>query len=164
MKIILIGFMGSGKSTVAKSLSALLKFQVLEMDDVVYQKTDSKTMNEVFAKGGEQLLRQTEIAIAKEYGRKENLIISSGGGVVLNPVIFEYFNLTKKKVFFLHATFQTIAKRLEGDRSRPLFRKAKELYDARLPLYFNYADEVISVDFLSPEKIAFQIKECIRGV
>jgi shikimate kinase len=124
MNIVLIGFMGSGKSTVAKHLSNLLGFAIVEMDDLVYQKTNTRNMHEVFALGGELLLRETEIAIAKEYASKENLIISTGGGVVLNKIILDYFKKTGGKVIFLNARFEQIVKQLEGDHSRPLFHDA----------------------------------------
>lgn len=162
MNIVLIGFMGSGKSTVAIALSKLLGFATVEMDDLVYQKTSTQNMHEVFALGGEQLLRETEIAIAKEYASKKNLIISAGGGVVLNKIILDYFKKTDGKVVFLNASFETIAKRLEGDDSRPLFKdltSAQKLYSFRLPLYLNYADEIIDVDSLSTDEIVLKIKE-----
>jgi shikimate kinase len=165
MNIVLIGFMGSGKSTVARALSKLLGNLCVEMDDLVYQKTNTRNMNEVFAKGSELLLRETEIIIAKEYASKENLIISTGGGVVLNKIILDYFKETGGKVIFLNARFEEIAKRLEGDDSRPLFKhltKAKKLYDFRLPLYLSYADEIIDVDSQSADEIALKIKEMIN--
>jgi len=167
MNIVLIGFMGSGKSTVAKHLSKLLGFKTVEMDEIVYQKTHTRNMNEVFAKGGELLLRETEIAIAKEYASKKNLIISTGGGVVLNKIILDYFKETGGKGFFLNAKFEQIAKRLEGDEGRPLFKdvgSARKLYDFRLPLYLNYADEVIDVGTHSADEIALKIKGVLGGL
>jgi shikimate kinase len=166
MNIVLIGFMGSGKSTVAKHLSELLDFLAIEMDELVYRKTSTKNMHEVFAKGGEILLRETEIAIAKEYAAKENLVISAGGGVVLNKIILDYFKEAGGKVFFLNARFETVVKRLEGDASRPLFKditSTKKLYDFRLPLYLNYADEIIDVDSRSAKEIALKIKGSLDG-
>lgn len=164
MNIVLIGFMGSGKTTAAIALSELLGISWVEMDDLVYQKTGARNMHEVFAKGGELLLRETEIAIAKEYASRKNLIISTGGGVVLNKIILDYFKETGGKVIFLHAKFERIAKRLEGDAARPLFKdftSAKKLYDFRLPLYLNYADKVIDVGCLTADEIALKIKgEC----
>jgi len=164
MNIVLIGFMGSGKSTLAKALSKLLGLATVEMDDLVYQKTSTRNMHEVFAKGGELLLRETEIAIAKEYASKKNVVIAAGGGVVLNKIILDYFKATGGKVIFLHARFEHIAKRLEGDEARPLFKdltSAKKLYDFRLPLYLNYADEILDVNSRSADEIALQIKERI---
>lgn len=164
MNIVLIGFMGSGKSTVAKCLSELLDLATVEMDDLVYQKTNTRNMHEVFALGGELLLRETEIAIAKEYASKNNLIISTGGGVVLNKIILDYFKKTGGKVIFLNIKFEQLIKQLAGDDSRPLFKNlisAKKLYDFRLPLYLNYAEEIIDVDSQSAEEIALKIKELI---
>ncbi len=160
VNLILIGFMGSGKSSVAKALGRLLNRPWVEMDDLVYQKTNTKNMHEVFEKGGELLLRETEIAIAKEYAAKKDLIISTGGGVVLNKIILDYFKKPGGKVLFLQAPFDTIAKRLEGDDTRPLFKNlesARKLYDFRMPLYMNYADAIVEVDSRSAEEIAQQI-------
>ncbi len=166
MKIVLIGFMGSGKSTVAKALSKLLGLEILEMDDIVYQKTSTRNMHEVFAKGGELLLRATEIAIAKEYAAKDDVVISAGGGVVLNKIILDYFKEAGGKVIFLNAPFDQVVKQLEGDNSRPLFRdlnNAKKMYDLRLPLYLNYADAVVDADCHTADEIAQEIKEMLNG-
>ena len=159
VNIILIGFMGSGKSTVAK----LLGLTAVEMDDLVYQKTNTQNMHEVFALGGELLLRETEIALAKEYACKQNLVISTGGGVVLNKIILDYFKKTGGKVIFLNASFEQIAKRLKGDQTRPLLTDAKKLYDFRLPLYLHYADEVIDADQPTDE-IVLKIKGLLNGL
>ncbi len=87
-------------------------------------------------KGASSSCAKTEIRIAKEYALKENLVISTGGGVVLNKIILDYLKATGGKVIFLNASFEQIAKQLEGDNSRPLFKDladAKKLYDFRLP-------------------------------
>lgn len=160
MKIILIGFMGSGKSSVAKKLGSLLTLPVLEMDELVFQKTNTKNMMQVFEKGGELLLRETEIAIAKRYATKDNIVISTGAGVVMNKIVLDYFKKTDGKVFFLNATFQKIAHRLASDSSRPLFKNAFEaesLYHFRQPLYLKYADQVVEVDEKSVEEVAHEI-------
>ncbi len=160
MKIILVGFMGSGKSSVAKALSKLLKLSLLEMDELVYQKTGTKTMHEVFAKGGELLLRETEVAIAKEYALADNIVISTGGGVGLNKIALDYLKQQNGKIFFLKANFQVLADRLAGDASRPLFNdiaEAKSLYDHRQPLYLKYADQVVEAENKSVDEIAQEI-------
>lgn len=166
MKIILIGFMGSGKSSVAKKLGHILNMPIIEMDELVFQKTNTKNMHEVFAKGGELLLRETEIAIAKEYALTTNHIISTGAGVVLNKIILDVLKKTGGKIFFLNAPFQTIAARLADDTMRPLFRnavEAKSLYHFRQPLYLEYADKVVEIDKKSVDEIAQEIAEEIRG-
>ncbi len=167
MNIILIGFMGSGKSTVARYLSQALGFALLEMDDLVCQKTGCQNMGEVFAKGGELLLRETEIAIGKEYAQKERWVISTGGGVVLNKITLDYFKRGGGEVIFLNIPFEEIKKRLVGDETRPLFKNlegAKKLYDFRLPLYLNYADKIVDVGSQSVEEIALTIQGVNHGL
>lgn len=164
MKIILIGFMGSGKSSTAKLLSHQLQLPILEMDELVLQKTHAKNMHEVFAKGGELLLREMEISIAREYALTDNIIISTGAGVVLNKIVLDHLKKMNGKVYFLNASFQTISERLVNDNSRPLFKnleEAKALYHFRQPLYVKYADEVIEVDKKSVEEIVLDLQDGI---
>lgn len=163
MNIVLIGFMGSGKSTVAKHLGKLLNRKVVEMDALVYQKTHTQNMHEVFALGGEILLREMEIAIAKEYASQKNCIISTGGGIVLNKIAVDYFKEAGGKVIFLNAPLERITQRLETDTSRPLFKDFKNLYALRLPLYLNYADVILDTHSLSPEELALKIKGITDG-
>lgn len=160
MKIVLIGFMGCGKSSVAKQLAHLLTIPIVDMDELVLQKTKTKNMHELFAKGGELLLRETEVAIAKEYSINDAHIVSTGAGVVLNKIILDYFKTRGGKVYFLQANFSTIVSRLTNDLSRPLFNNktdAKSLYLFRQPLYKHYADHVITVEGKSVEEIAQEI-------
>lgn len=166
MNLVLIGFMGAGKSTVAKHLSLQLSLPLVEMDELVYQYTRCKTMDEVFAKGGEILLRETEIAIAKDYASKHPYVLSTGGGVVLNQLALEYLKKKGGKLIFLNTSFHEIIKRLEGDSSRPLFQnaqEAKKLYDFRLPLYLHYADHIVTTDSRSAEEVSFTIQNITRS-
>lgn len=122
-------------------------------------------MHEVFAKGGESYLREIEIAIAQEYALKDNHIISTGGGVVLNKIIIDHLKKPNGKIFFLKATFETITFRLVEDTLRPLFkniREAESLYHCRQPLYLKYADQIVEVDKKSVEEIAQEIAENLR--
>lgn len=160
MKIILIGFMGSGKSSVAKQLGFLLGFPIVEMDDLVCHQTNSANMYEVFAKGGELLLRETEIAIAKEYAFSPQGIVSTGAGVVMNKIVLDYLQQSNGKIFFLNTPFHTIKDRLIHDSSRPLFKnisEAESLYRLRQPLYLTYADHVIEAEHKSVKDIATEI-------
>lgn len=164
MNIILIGFMAAGKSLVAKTLSKILKYSAIEMDALVFQKTKTKNMHEVFAKGGELLLRETEIAITREIACQSNQVIATGGGVVLNKIILDYFKDKGGRIFFLHTNFNTIAERLKNDQTRPLlqFHDAKTIYDFRLPLYLHYADAIIPIESQSADEIAYKIKGMIQ--
>lgn len=160
MKIILIGFMGSGKSSLGEKLSEVLKIPIVDMDALVLEKTKMKNMHEVFAKGGETLLRETERAIAKEYASINHRVIATGGGVIVNKSILDDLKKPEGKIIFLNASFETIILRLAEDRSRPLFNnreEAKALYEFRQPLYLKYADQIIEVDQKSIEAIAQEV-------
>ncbi len=162
MKIVLIGFMGSGKSTIAHELGTQLGKEVIEMDSVVLKRTESKDMAEVFDKGGEILLREWEIKLAQEWRNAVDVIISTGGGVVMNKIILDYLKENNGTVIFLHSSFDTIQHRIQKDITpRPLFKhlnEAKQLYEFRLPLYKQYADHEVSCDNKSVEEIVSEIK------
>lgn len=159
MNIILIGFMGSGKTTLARYLSHIRKLKMVDMDELILKKTQSKTMHELFEKGGELLLREEEIAIAKKIASKKNHVIATGGGVVLNKIIFDYFKKNGSKIIYLHASYETVVKRVEKDLSRPLFQleNVQKLYEFRLPLYNHFADAIVDVNSDSIEEIAKKI-------
>lgn len=165
MKIILIGFMGSGKSSVAGKLSNLFNWPVIEMDELVLKKTNSKNMAALFAKGGELLLRETELALSEEIASFKESIFSTGGGAVLNKIILKRLKEPDGKIFFLRASFKTLSMRLANDASRPLFKDVKEaesLYNFRQPLYLKAADHVIDVDQKTVEEIAEEIFQKAR--
>lgn len=165
MKIVLIGFMGSGKSTIARELGKQLHKEVIEMDSVVLERTECTDMAHVFEKGGEILLREWEIKLAKEWKDASDVIISTGGGVVMNKIILDYLKENEGQVIFLHSSFETIHDRIQQDNTpRPLFQheeEAKKLYDFRLPLYKQYADHEVDCDDKSVEEIVSEIKSFI---
>lgn len=159
MKIILIGFMGAGKSTVAELLSQKMHLQIIEMDSLVLKKSKRKNIPEIFEKDGEIYFRQLEIAVAQELQNVDNVIISTGGGIVENKIILD---LLRKNgiVIYLEASFLEIARRLKDDDTRPLFRNkknAKQIYGFRKLLYEHYADFTVSTDNKTPEEISTRI-------
>ncbi len=161
MKIVLIGFMGSGKSSTAEMLGTRLSQPVIEMDEQVLQRTGAVSMDEVFQKGGELLLRETEIAIAKELSEGSDTVVSTGGGVVMNKIIIDYLRQNGGQVVYLSASFSEIATRLAADPTpRPLFTdraQAEDLYTFREPLYRRYADAIVETDGRSIAEIAQHI-------
>jgi len=153
--IVLIGFMGTGKTIVSKLLSKELQLPLLETDDEIVKRSGLKSVNEIFEKKGEPYFRELETEVISSFAEKTNCIISCGGGIITNP---ENINILKENsnIIFLSASFETIAGRVKEEDSRPLFtdtEKAKELYLQRLPLYQKFADEVISTDNLTPEEV-----------
>ncbi len=158
MKLILIGFMGAGKSSVAKSIGKKLSIGVIEMDDLI-MKRSKKSINQIFNEDGETRFRELEIEVAKSLVKKNKCIISAGGGVVINKINIDYLK-ERGKIIFLKTSFLEISRRLKDIDNRPLFKDkeaAKKLFISRQKLYEEYADLTVSTDGKSVEKVAYEI-------
>ena len=139
--------MGAGKTTVAKLLAEKLKLEFIDTDALVIKKSGRSTGKEIFEKDGELAFRELEIAVAKELKNKKNVILATGGGIVMNKIILDYLG-QDALIIFLKTSFDESKNRVV-ESLRPLFRdvaKAKELYDFRLPLYEHYANIIIETD------------------
>ena len=165
MKIILIGFMGSGKSTISKELSKILNLKNIDMDCEIENKTKLK-INEIFEKYGEEYFRKLETKMLKEIINNDNIIISTGGGIISSTINLETLKNTHK-VIFLDANEQTIINNLKNEiNSRPLLKNStnieqtiKNLIDQRYNKYMYVADKVIDVNKKNINEI---IKEIIN--
>jgi 3-phosphoshikimate 1-carboxyvinyltransferase len=156
MNIVLIGYMGAGKTTVAKLLSEQTGLPLIETDLETISLSGLASVNEIFEQQGEAVFRQLEKRAIAAASLKTGLLISCGGGAVMN---YDNIAALRKsgKIIYLAASFNTIVQRLSNTDSRPLFKDesmANLLYQIRLPLYTQYADEVIQTDKLSPSEIA----------
>lgn len=158
MKIILIGFMGTGKTTVAPILAKKLGLNTIEMDDLIVKKA-GKSIEQIFKEDGEKTFRELEAQTAMELKDVDNAIISTGGGVITNKNILE--NLKDNSIIIeLFASFDTILKRISPKIPRPLFEdkeEAKELYDYRLPLYKSFASINIATDNKTIDQVVDEI-------
>ena len=144
--IVLIGFMGAGKTTIGQKLSKLLKRPVYDADDVVVQ-LSGRTIKEMF-KESEDVFRAEETKTIEYLSKKEGIIISCGGGVIKKPENIAYLQQTGK-IFFLNRPLEEIAKSVDKS-NRPMLQTDDDpvhrLYKERFPLYMKYADYVIPVD------------------
>lgn len=164
MKITLIGFMGVGKSTVAKVLSQKLQIPYVEMDELIIKKSNKKSINEIFKHHGELEFRELEIEVSKDLKNSSNIIISSGGGVVMNKINIDYLK-HNGLVIQLDGNFETIVKRIGNVEDRPLFKNkqsAKSLYNFRKSLYARYADHSISTDNLTVDEVVTHLIKTIN--
>ena len=156
MNIVLIGYMGAGKSTVAKLLSEQTGLPVIEIDSEILAQSGLSSISEIFEQKGEAHFRQLEKQAVSATSLKTGVIISCGGGVVMS---YDNIAALRKsgKIIYLATSFNTITQRLNNTDTRPLFQDesmAHLLYQIRLPLYTQYADDVIQTDKLSPAEIA----------
>ncbi len=161
-KIILIGFMGSGKSSVGKELSKRLGIKLLDSDDCI-EKQKQKSINDIFRDEGEESFRAMESEFLKEMAlSEEGFILSTGGGM---PCFNDNAKMIKKTgvSVYLMASPDSILKRLKNDTSRPLLKegnkleKIKFLLSDREDYYKKAADIIIKTDGKSVEEITDEI-------
>ncbi|MEI7542799.1 MAG: shikimate kinase [bacterium] len=158
--IILIGFMGSGKTSVARKIASLTKLK-LEDIDLWIVKSAKMEIKEIFEKFGEAFFRKLETKTAKKVCALKNRVISTGGGIVTKA---ENFKLLKSggTVVYLKNSFATSTKRLEGKKDRPLFdlsklQTTKLLFNSRLKLYKKVAEVIVSTDNKSVLQVAKEV-------
>jgi shikimate kinase len=152
--------MGTGKSKTGKIVSEKLKMSFLDTDGLIEKKSGFLISN-IFKKSGETDFRQMETEIVKEVSEKDFVVISCGGGVVLNPV--NVANLRKKGIIInLYASADVIYDRLKGENTRPLLKcekpliKIKELLDFRKSAYAD-CDFSFDTDGLTVVEVADKI-------
>lgn len=166
--LILVGYMGSGKTSLGIKLSYQMKIPFIDTDAQI-EKGQHKTISDIFKDEGEAFFRTLETNCLEELQQDTgNYIISVGGGL---PMKEENRMLLKKlgTTIYLKATVQTILERLESDQSRPLLQgdnreqRIKEMLDQRASYYEAVADIVVEVDHKSFEEIIEEIEQGVRG-
>jgi shikimate kinase len=166
MKIILIGFMGGGKTAIARLVAKKLGLEKVEMDELIVKKSGRNSDREIFAKDGESIFRQLETQVAQELQNSDNTVISTGGGIIMNNINMECLKKNGVVIYLQHS-FETAEKRLDKENPPPLFRdkqKAKELYFKRLPLYKKYADIIIETDTKTLQEVTNEIVEKVKTI
>lgn len=163
--IILIGFMGTGKTAVGRELSRLLNMKLIDVDTEI-EKSEKMTINEIFERFGEARFRDIETDMVKKVAQNKNVIISTGGGVVLRAENME--SLKKNGIIVcLTASPEKIFERISNNSDRPLLRvedplkKIKELLTFREPFY-KKAEIMIDTDDKNPLQIAEEIIERLK--
>lgn len=154
MPKILIGFMGAGKSTVGK----LLDPNFYDMDLLIVDRI-GMSINEFFAKEGEEAFRKIETELLDELIHIEDAVISPGGGIVLNPHNRELIKQNDCNIF-LDVSFDVLYDRIGKDTGlqRPLYlnntrEEFKAIFDSREDMYREVATQIINVDDKTPEEI-----------
>ena len=164
--IFLIGFMGSGKSTVAKYLSRTYKMCQIEMDAQI-EKKEGRSISSIFEKEGEEYFRTLETDFLKNLPFRKAFVVSCGGGVAVKEENVREMK-TKGKIVLLTAEPETIYNRVKRSHTRPLLEGhmnvfyIKELMEKRRELYEKAADFSVKTDGKTAAEIGEEIMQRIR--
>ena len=146
--IILIGLMGTGKTTVGRQLARKLRMEFYDSDRVIEERTGAD-IPLIFEKEGEQGFRDREQAIIDELTQKNNIILATGGGAILRPENRHHM-ISRGTVFYLKSSLKTLLERTSKDKNRPLLHADEpaesilnRLLIERGPLYEETADYTI---------------------
>lgn len=151
MNIILIGMRGSGKSTVGKLLADKLRRSLIETDELVEKKASGK-LSDFIRKNGWEKFRSVESKVVGDVTKMDNVIISTGGGVVENP---ENIKILAQNGFiiYLKTNIDILLTRIGKDKNRPLLTDAKNMeqdlqnvFRKRKNLYENAAQLIVATD------------------
>lgn len=163
--IVLVGFMGTGKTSVGQALARRLGMEFLDMDSAI-ERRENKPVARIFSEHGEPFFRALERRLTEELSGRSGLVIATGGGIVLNPENIGDFSRTGLVVCLL-ATPETVVARVEKESHRPLLAVAdklgriRELLEKRRPLY-EAIPHRIDTSGLTVDEVADRILELDR--
>ena len=163
--IILIGFMGTGKTTIATKIANELGMRYVSTDDLI-EKKEKRTINEIFTKSGEDHFREIESEVIRGLSAPDGLVIDTGGGAVIREE-----NLSNLKaggvVICLTADVDTVLERTKKYKHRPLLnvedpkRKIRELLAKRAALYAK-ADHCIDTGKFTVRQVVGEISRIMK--
>ncbi len=164
--VVLIGFMGSGKSTMGIRLSYRLRYPVEDTDKLIEAKA-GKTINEIFAQEGEEAFRQMETRLLEKLAEAPGQRIYSVGGGTPVRVVNRPLLKRMGTVVYLRARPETVYERLKTDTTRPLLQgedpmgRIRRLMADREEAYAEAADIIVDVDDMAAEEIIENIVRLI---
>lgn len=166
--IILIGFMGAGKTTVGKALSQLTGKPLVDTDKLIEERA-GMSISRIFETRGEEAFRKLETEILQELSKKlEPLVISVGGGLPLREENRKLLEQMGQRIY-LRVRPDTVLQRLSGDTKRPLLQgehvkeRVEELLNQRNPIYEAAASGILDVDGSTPKETAEKIVRLAAG-
>lgn len=166
MNIMLIGFMGTGKSTIAGKLKEMLNIEQIEMDTLIAEEA-GMSIPDIFEKYGEAHFRDLETEMLRKFQDKKPVVVSCGGGAVLRDENIEIMK-GQGKIVLLTATPETVFERVHHSTNRPVLNGnmnveyIKELMEKRRERYELAADIAVATDGKSADEICQEILDCVN--
>jgi shikimate kinase len=160
-RIVLVGFMAAGKTTVGRRLAARLGWGFVDFDEVIEART-GLTVPEIFRTQGEAAFRALEAQLTDEFGCAPGLVLAPGGGWITRPRLLDALGPGSLVVWLRVSAEEAVRRALADDVHRPLLAgpdplgKARLLLDEREPLYY-LADAVVDVDGHGVDDVVGQI-------
>ncbi len=158
MNIVLIGYRGTGKSTVGRLLAARLGRTLVSTDAEIVARA-KRAIPEIVAQEGWDYFRDLESDICRELASRDQLVIDTGGGAILRPQNVEALKQSGT-LFWLTASVETISTRIGGDNQRPSLTGTRSFIDEvgdvlreRTPKYQAAADHVVATDDRSIDQL-----------
>jgi len=155
--IIITGFMGTGKSVIAKELARKLKMEFIDMDQIIEEGLGI-SIADIFARYGENYFREQENKLVKELSQKENRVIATGGGTLLSSDNARILGQAGE-IVCLYADSQTIYNRVKKKNDRPLLKgenilnKINLLLEERKKIYDNIKWKINTTNFTTQEVV-----------
>jgi len=155
--IIITGFMGTGKSVVAKQLAQKLKMEFIDMDQIIEER-HGMSITDIFTRYGENYFREQENKLVKKLSQKENMVIATGGGTLLSSDNTRILS-QKGKIICLFADSQVIYNRVKRKNNRPLIKgnnilnKINHLLEERKKIYNDIKWKIDTTNFTIQEVV-----------
>ncbi|WP_424246003.1 shikimate dehydrogenase [Elusimicrobium posterum] len=166
MKLILIGFMGAGKTTVGRALARTLGLGFVDMDTFILKRTSYESIAQIFEKHGEAFFRDLEARAAANLKGRSDIVISCGGGIINKPDALEALKEGGGTCIYLHSSFDGLKKRIANFESRPLFQDheaAAQLYEKRLAEYKRHACYVVDTEGMNVPQAMIKVLKTLAG-
>jgi shikimate kinase len=166
LNVVLIGFMGCGKTTLGARLAEKLGFAFVDMDDCIVEKA-GRSIPDIFAGEGEAGFRRIEAEVLEELLTRDRMVVATGGGVVTVPENHPRLRALGF-VVWLNVPEKVVWSRVSRNRNRPLLRTPNprqtvhQLMEKRLPMYAAAADLEADTKGLTPDEAAYGIAESVR--
>ena len=163
-RVVLVGPMGAGKSTVGRLLADAWGVSLRDTDQDVEQ-AEGRTVSDIFVDSGEEYFREREHAAVVAALAEHDGVLALGGGAVLDPRTREA--LTPHRVVYLQVGLSDAVKRVGLGHGRPLLlgnvrSRVKALLDERRPVYLSVADIVVDTDGRSADEVAADVRRAVE--